>query len=71
MKVKGKGRPKGALGKGILRVVPSSTQRDPLFFELPLSSAPPALPLLVQQPFVVRNRPLSTALAIQRLTKGH
>lgn len=36
--VKGKGRPKGALGGS--RAPPSSTRRDPSFWELPSSSAP-------------------------------
>ncbi|CZS97223.1 uncharacterized protein RAG0_06387 [Rhynchosporium agropyri] len=40
LKVKGKGRLKGAL-RG--RVAPSNTRRDPSFFELPLSSAPVSL----------------------------
>jgi hypothetical protein len=39
--VKGKGRPRGALGTG--RVAPTSTRRDPSAFELPSSSVPPAL----------------------------
>ena len=39
--VKGKGRPLGALGTG--RVAPTSTRREPSSFELPSSSAPPAL----------------------------
>jgi hypothetical protein len=39
--VKGKGRPRGALGTG--RVTLTSTRREPSAFELPSSSAPPAL----------------------------
>ena len=40
--VRGKGRPRGALGtRG--RVAPTSTRREPSAFELPSSSAPPAL----------------------------
>jgi hypothetical protein len=42
--VKGKGRPRGALGIGG-RVAPTSTRREPSAFELPSSSAPPALAL--------------------------
>ena len=37
--VKGKGRPRGALGTGS-RVAPTSTRREPSSFELPYSSAP-------------------------------
>jgi len=40
--VKGKGRPRGALGTGS-RVAPTSTQREASAFELPSSSAPLAL----------------------------
>jgi len=39
--VKGKGRPRGALGTG--RVAPTSTRPEPSAFELLSSSAPPAL----------------------------
>jgi hypothetical protein len=38
--VKGKGRPRGALGA---RVALTSTRQEPSTFELPSSSAPPAL----------------------------
>ncbi|CZT46786.1 uncharacterized protein RSE6_07274 [Rhynchosporium secalis] len=40
LKVKGKGRPKGALGG---RVAPLNTRREPSEFELPSSSAPVSL----------------------------
>lgn len=43
-KIKGKGRPKGALGGGASREPASSTRRNPSAFELPSSSAPSALP---------------------------
>jgi len=64
LKVKGKGRPKGAL-RG--RVAPLNTRRDPLFFELPSSSAPISLGQLS----IVQIRLLLTAIAIQRLEGGH
>ncbi|CZT45192.1 uncharacterized protein RSE6_05481 [Rhynchosporium secalis] len=60
LKVKGKGRPKGALGG---RVAPSNTRWDPLFFELPSSSAPVSL----RQLSIVQISLLSTVIAIQRL----
>ncbi|CZT45255.1 uncharacterized protein RSE6_05549 [Rhynchosporium secalis] len=64
LKVKGKGRPKGALGG---RVAPSNTRREPLLFELPSSSAPASL----GQHFTVQNSVSSTSIAIQRLKDGH
>ena len=67
MKVKGKGRPKGALGGGGSRVAPSSTRRDPSFFELPSSSAPASL----GQSSTTQNSLSTTGLAMQRLELGH
>ncbi|CZS93089.1 uncharacterized protein RCO7_11158 [Rhynchosporium graminicola] len=64
LKVKGKGRLKGALGG---RVAPSNTRREPLLFELPSSSAPVSL----GQPSTIQNCVSSTAIAMQRLEGGH
>jgi hypothetical protein len=58
--VKGKGRPRGALGT---RVAPTSTRREPSAFELPSSSTPPALAL--QERLYIVNSGLS------RLQNGH
>ena len=69
MPIRGKGRPYGALG-GVLRIAESSTRRDPFSWELPPSSAPPALDRprsLKEQLFVVQiglKRPSSTTRAI-------
>ncbi|CZS92386.1 uncharacterized protein RAG0_02810 [Rhynchosporium agropyri] len=65
LKVKGKGRPKGALGGG--RIAPLNTRREPSLFELPSSSAPASL----GQPSTVQNCLSSTAIAMQRLQDGH
>jgi hypothetical protein len=56
--VKGKGRPRGALGTGS-RVALTSTRRDPLSFELPSSSAPPVLNRLTTKQLYVVNSGLS------------
>ena len=75
-RVQGKGRPKGALG-GVSRVAESSTQRWPSWWELPSSSAPPALDrpkTPVEQRFIVNSgiKQLSyTALAMARIEGGH
>ena len=66
MKVKGKGRPKGTLGSSS-RVAPSSTWREPSFWELPSSSAPASL----GQTPIVQTTLSTTALAMQRLELGH
>ena len=66
LKVKGKGRPKGALGGGS-RVALSSTRRDPSFFELPSSSAPASL----GQAVTVETSLSSTAIAMRRIEHGH
>jgi hypothetical protein len=50
--VKGKVRPRGALGTRS-RVAPTSTQRDPSSFELPSSSAPPVLNRLTTEQLYV------------------
>jgi hypothetical protein len=52
--VKGKGRPRGALGTGS-RVAPISTRRDPSSFELPSSSAPPVLNRPTEQIYIVNS----------------
>jgi hypothetical protein len=62
--LKGKGRPRGALGTGS-RVAPTSTRREPSSFELPSSSAPPALaPTLTERLYVVNS-------GLSRLQNGH
>jgi hypothetical protein len=81
--IRGKGRPRGALG-GVVRIAALSTRRNPSIFELPSSSAPAVLerqeastgPIFVvhsglNQPGLGRNGPSSTALAIARLKAGH
>jgi hypothetical protein len=60
--VKGKGRPRGALGT---RVAPTNTRRDPSSFELPSSSAPPALASTPTEQLYIVNSGLS------RLQHGH
>ena len=70
--IRGKGRPRGALG-GVSRITASSTTRHPSAFELPSSSAPAILER--QEPstrpiFIVNSglqQPSSTALAMARL----
>ena len=59
--VQGKGRPRGALGIG--RVAPTSTQREPSAFELPSSSALPAL--------APRERLYIVNSGLSRLQNGH
>jgi len=71
MPVKGKGRPKGALGN-TTRL--TNTRRDPSAWELPLSSAPAVLQGPKASAFqlsIVRSGPSSTAVAIARLASGH
>jgi hypothetical protein len=60
--IQGRGRPRGALGIGG-RVAPTSTRREPSAFELPSSSAPPAL--APQERLHIVNPGLS------RLQNGH
>jgi hypothetical protein len=57
--IQGRGRPRGALG----RVAPTSTRREPSAFELPSSSAPPAL--APQERLDIVN------LGLSRLQNGH
>jgi hypothetical protein len=64
LKVKGKGRPRGALGTGG-RVTLTSTRRDPSSFELPSSSAPSALASTPTEQLYIVNSGLS------RLQNGH
>jgi hypothetical protein len=74
--IKGKGRPRGALG-GVSRIPESSTRRNPSNFELSSSSAPPVLSRSdssIGQLFVVNSglkRPTSTSLAMARLADGY
>jgi hypothetical protein len=74
--VKGKGRPRGALG-GISRIASSSTKRYPSAFELPSSSAPPVLQYPKSPPeqlYIVNSGikpPSSTSIAMARLQAGH
>ena len=73
VRIKGKGRPRGALG-GISRIAESSTRRHPSAFELPSSSAPTTLEHRepsIGQPFVVDSQASSTAIAMGRLKAGH
>ena len=65
IKVRGKRRPKSALGRS--RVAPSSTRRNASFFELPSSSAPASL----GQSSATQNSLSTTGLAMQRLELGH
>jgi hypothetical protein len=71
--IRGKGRPKGALG-GQDRTAKSSTKRLPSAFELPPSTAPAALgrpqsPL--EQFFVVQSGLSSTVIGMSRFGSGH
>ncbi len=74
--IKGKGRPRGALS-GASRTTESSTKRYPSAFELPSSSAPPAINRprsSAGQLFIAYSglKPLSsTALAMARIEGGH
>ena len=76
VRIQGKGRPRGALG-GVTRIAESSTRRYPSSWELPSSSAPPALDRPkspTQQLWIVHSglkQPSSTALAMARLVEGH
>jgi len=74
--IRGKGRPRGALG-GVVRVAESSTRRHPSAFELPSSSAPAVLDRSepsTGQLWIVNSglkRVSSTAIAMARLEAGH
>jgi hypothetical protein len=76
VRIQGKGRPRGALS-GVTRIAESSTRRYPSSWELPSSSAPPALDRPkspTQQLWIVHSglkQPSSTALAMARLIEGH
>ena len=76
VRVRGKGRPRGALGE-VSRIAESSTRRYPSSWELPSSSAPPALDCprsSLGQLFIVNSglkRLSSTALAMARFKEGH
>ena len=76
VRIRGKGRPRGALG-GVSRIAISSTQRHPSSFELPSSSAPAILDRVepsTEQLWIVNsglNRVSSTAMAMARLRAGH
>ena len=73
MLVKGKGRPKGALGNttNVASSRPTNTRRDPSAWELPSSSAPAVLQASAFQPSVVHSGLSSTATAMARLASGH
>jgi hypothetical protein len=60
--VQGRGRPRGALG-GVVR--PTNTRREPSSFEIPSSSAPPAVNRPPQERLYVVNSGLT------RLENGH
>jgi hypothetical protein len=64
--VQGRGRPRGALGR-VVR--PTNTRRDPSSFEIPSSSAPPAVNRPSQEHFYIVNSGLNSGLA--RLENGH
>jgi len=74
--IQGKGRPRGALG-GVSRIADSSTRRHPSAWELPSSSAPPALERRepsTEQLWIVDSglkRQSSTAITMARLNAGH
>ena len=73
MPIKGKGRPKGALG-GVSRIPESSTKRHPSAFELPSSSAPPILErstLSSKKLFIVHSGLSSTTIGMSRIQAGH
>ncbi|RFU29347.1 hypothetical protein B7463_g6990, partial [Scytalidium lignicola] len=77
--VNGKGRPKGALGKAQGPNANSSTKRLPSAFELPSSSAPPAIesstfrsPPLQEEPgnkqiYITRTGRTATRIGLQRI----
>jgi hypothetical protein len=67
VRIRGKGRPRGALG-GVSRIAESSTRRDPSSWELPLSTAPPASPK--EQLFVVYSG-LKRLSLTARVRTGH
>jgi hypothetical protein len=71
--IQGKGRPKGALGKG--KTAPnSSTKRLPSAFELPPSTAPSALgrpPTPGEQLSIVRSGLTTTQIGMSRFIYGH
>ena len=71
--IKGKGRPRGALG-GVSRIPESSTKRHPSAFELPSSSAPPILKRSTpssEKVFIVYSGPSSTIMGMSRIKAGH
>jgi hypothetical protein len=76
VRIRGKGRPRGAFG-GVSRIAESSTRRYPSSFELPSSSAPPILEkskASTGQLFVVPiglKRPSPTARAMTLMKEGY
>jgi len=66
LKVKGKSKPKKALGGGS-RVALSNICRDPSFFELPSSSALTSL----GQAITIKTSLSSTAIAMRRIKHRH
>ena len=67
--IRGKGRPKGALGNTTSKGV-HSTRRLPSAFELPSSSAPAAIetqPACQEQLYIIQSGLSSTTIAVSRL----
>ncbi|RFU27819.1 hypothetical protein B7463_g8517, partial [Scytalidium lignicola] len=68
--IRGKGRPKGALGQG-KKLPESNTKRLPSAFELPSSTAPPAVdlsPIPKEQLYILQS---TTQIAMARFEQGH
>jgi hypothetical protein len=61
--MRGRGRPRGALG-GIVRVAPTNTRREPSAFERPSSSAPPIVNQPAERVYIVNS-------GLARLEGGH
>ena len=71
--IRGKGRPKGALGGSNKSKGVHDTRRLPSAFELPSSSAPAAIetqPARREQLYIVQSGLSSTSLAMSRLQEG-
>ena len=69
--VRGRGRPRGALG-GTIRA--TSTRREPSAFEALSSSAPPTYhraDVQTGQVYIVPRRAITAVAAIERLESGH
>ena len=71
--IRGKGRPKGALGGHKKGTRAYSTRRLPSAFELPSSSAPAAIettPAYQEKLYIVQSGQSTTALAVSRIKRG-